>query len=201
MSHTKQQLNMLIVYISGCSRVVTTSDWSPLLPPVRFLVLNPRTVSLSRGGRSGDFAKQVPSSGEYYFVFGNYDKNHVAAIIISIDQQTQSTITNMLTVYSTRQTTVTTVSTTSIPTATNTQSWIDYGLLLASGTIVVVVIVAALFIMRRKSVPPTLIQHPAVTPSPALASPTKFCRHCGAKIPRDSKHCEECGARLVGLQE
>jgi len=25
---------------------------------------------------------------------------------------------------------------------------------------------------------------------------TKFCRFCGAKIPRDSKFCEECGTSL-----
>ena len=25
---------------------------------------------------------------------------------------------------------------------------------------------------------------------------TKFCRFCGAKIPRDSRFCEECGTRL-----
>ncbi len=26
---------------------------------------------------------------------------------------------------------------------------------------------------------------------------SKFCRKCGAKIPRDSEYCEECGARLA----
>jgi len=25
----------------------------------------------------------------------------------------------------------------------------------------------------------------------------KFCRECGAKIPRDSRYCEECGTRLA----
>jgi hypothetical protein len=34
-----------------------------------------------------------------------------------------------------------------------------------------------------------------VTPQPAI--PTKFCRFCGAKIPRDSKFCEECGAKIA----
>ena len=28
-------------------------------------------------------------------------------------------------------------------------------------------------------------------------SPTKFCRFCGAKIPRDSTFCEECGGKIV----
>jgi len=27
--------------------------------------------------------------------------------------------------------------------------------------------------------------------------PTKFCRRCGAKIPRDSKYCEECGGGMI----
>jgi len=32
----------------------------------------------------------------------------------------------------------------------------------------------------------------------AVAAPsTKFCRYCGAKIPRQSKFCEECGKKLV----
>jgi ribosomal protein L40E len=38
-------------------------------------------------------------------------------------------------------------------------------------------------------------------PQVSLAEPpdreTKFCRKCGAKIPRDSIFCEECGAKLV----
>ena len=32
-------------------------------------------------------------------------------------------------------------------------------------------------------------------PSPTTIS-MKFCRECGAKIPRDSNFCEECGAQL-----
>jgi len=29
-----------------------------------------------------------------------------------------------------------------------------------------------------------------------MTKPTKFCRECGAKIPKDSRYCEECGRRL-----
>jgi len=32
--------------------------------------------------------------------------------------------------------------------------------------------------------------------SAAAGAPIKFCRNCGAKIPRESKFCEECGTRL-----
>jgi hypothetical protein len=35
------------------------------------------------------------------------------------------------------------------------------------------------------------------TRTPSTIGPTKFCRECGAKIPRDSIFCEECGTRLV----
>jgi len=50
----------------------------------------------------------------------------------------------------------------------------------------------------------TLVQPtvPTTTPSvaqqaPATSPPTKFCRACGAKIPRDSIYCEECGTSLA----
>jgi hypothetical protein len=29
------------------------------------------------------------------------------------------------------------------------------------------------------------------------ATPTMFCRECGAKIPRDSKFCERCGSKVA----
>jgi len=38
------------------------------------------------------------------------------------------------------------------------------------------------------------VESPAVMPTEGRpAAPTKFCRHCGARIPRVSKYCEECG--------
>jgi hypothetical protein len=30
-----------------------------------------------------------------------------------------------------------------------------------------------------------------------LQSLRKFCRHCGASIPRDSNYCERCGMKLI----
>jgi hypothetical protein len=48
--------------------------------------------------------------------------------------------------------------------------------------------------------PPTTpvqdIPSPLSVGSPMIP-PTKFCRYCGAKIPRDSKFCEDCGAKLT----
>ena len=33
--------------------------------------------------------------------------------------------------------------------------------------------------------------------APAVVPPARFCRECGAKIPRDSIYCEECGTTLA----
>ena len=51
----------------------------------------------------------------------------------------------------------------------------------------------------------TLVE-PTAKPQPSVSGrlvanmvrPTRFCRECGAKIPRDSKFCEECGTELHG---
>jgi hypothetical protein len=45
----------------------------------------------------------------------------------------------------------------------------------------------------------TSITQRSLRPSGALArtSSTRFCRECGAKIPRDSRYCEECGTSLA----
>lgn len=49
-------------------------------------------------------------------------------------------------------------------------------------------------IPTRQVIEPSPIIAPiAVTP----AIPTKFCRFCRAKIPRESKFCEECGKALA----
>lgn len=78
-----------------------------------------------------------------------------------------------------------------------------YMILGGVGVAVVVVIMLALLMMRRKRPPfavyPMAVQAPVPTapPPPPLAALTKFCRHCGAKILRDSKFCEECGNSLT----
>jgi hypothetical protein len=52
----------------------------------------------------------------------------------------------------------------------------------------------------EKIVPPTA-KEPKQGPGPQHEPPklvsTKYCRECGAKIPRDSIFCEECGTRLA----
>jgi hypothetical protein len=50
----------------------------------------------------------------------------------------------------------------------------------------------------------TLVE-PTAKPQPSVngrqvadvVKPTKFCRVCGAKIPRDSMFCQECGEKIV----
>jgi hypothetical protein len=46
---------------------------------------------------------------------------------------------------------------------------------------------------------PESVPQPQVTEAAtaALATQTKFCRFCGAKILRDSEYCEECGKKLI----
>jgi len=39
-------------------------------------------------------------------------------------------------------------------------------------------------------------QAPIMTERSTVIPSMKFCRFCGAKIPRDSKFCEECGAKV-----
>jgi hypothetical protein len=49
------------------------------------------------------------------------------------------------------------------------------------------------------------LAEPTAKPQPSVngrqvadvVKPTKFCRECGANIPRDSKYCEKCGTRLA----
>jgi hypothetical protein len=47
--------------------------------------------------------------------------------------------------------------------------------------------------------PPIAIPASAQTVAPSVEAKaeTKFCRHCGAKILRDSAFCEECGGKLT----
>jgi ribosomal protein L40E len=43
----------------------------------------------------------------------------------------------------------------------------------------------------------TQIQASSKNKADMTITPTKFCRECGAKIPRDSVFCEECGKQLT----
>jgi hypothetical protein len=50
----------------------------------------------------------------------------------------------------------------------------------------------------RTLVEPTAKPQPSVNGRQVadVVKPTKFCRGCGASIPRDSTFCEECGTKL-----
>lgn len=54
-------------------------------------------------------------------------------------------------------------------------------------------------VQKPQTVKPTETP-PTVKPQTTVAreSLTKFCRHCGARIPRDSTFCQECGKEVAG---
>jgi len=52
---------------------------------------------------------------------------------------------------------------------------------------------AVVFIFRKRKTP----QNARLQIGPDQQSAMMFCRECGARIPRTSKHCSECGANLV----
>jgi ribosomal protein L40E len=101
--------------------------------------------------------------------------------------------------------------------ATNTLN--DVQIFLSSGgTILLLVVVAGAMVAvfafsRKKGSPPERKEETPEKPSPKEEIPTKpsvqdlkpsvqtetvskFCRHCGAKIPHDSAFCEACGMKL-----
>lgn len=49
----------------------------------------------------------------------------------------------------------------------------------------------------KESVPEQVVEAPTTSEPASPGKKTKFCRRCGAGIPRDSKFCEEYGAGLV----
>ena len=49
----------------------------------------------------------------------------------------------------------------------------------------------------KESAPEQVVEAPTTSEPASSSKKTKFCRECGASIPRDSKYCEECGASLV----
>ena len=54
-----------------------------------------------------------------------------------------------------------------------------------------------LLVGTRKAKPTIeIVMAPNVSTVDSSKAAMKFCRECGAKIPRESKHCEECGTRL-----
>lgn len=52
------------------------------------------------------------------------------------------------------------------------------------------------FLRPAPKVEPAIIQQETEPQKVATKSGMKFCRECGAKIPRDSVFCEECGSKL-----
>jgi len=75
---------------------------------------------------------------------------------------------------------------------------------LGLAVIVAIVIVVFAFRRRKKAAPPPTLEVPAVPPTPPLpveapavapVPATKYCVHCGARIPVESIYCGKCGGR------
>jgi ribosomal protein L40E len=148
-----------------------------------------------------EFTTAVPSTGEYYFLFFNDDKSHGVVVTLNVDagtQQTEYTVTNEHTVYSTEQTIY--------PTQTMTFSTepVGIGALFYSGIGLIVVAVVLLGVSRIRGsrpssapVPTTRAAQPAPTAPavPSLKTAGKFCINCGAPLPVQATFCNKCGSR------
>ncbi len=74
-------------------------------------------------------------------------------------------------------------------------SWIGVGFLIAAVLTMKIVTVSETTVKQEDAIP--IIGPVKITNDQApVAPPLKYCRYCGAKIPRQSKFCEECGATL-----
>jgi ribosomal protein L40E len=70
-------------------------------------------------------------------------------------------------------------------------------------TVTIILVGAALFYFGRTRqishdvIPPSQLSNQATEPTKDTVKPTvKFCRECGAKMPRDSRFCEKCGQNV-----
>jgi hypothetical protein len=160
------------------------------------------TKGLTSGkSNAKEFTVTIPSSGEYYFVFQNTDNYNAVTITLDIDtglQQTEYTVTNEHTVYSTQQTVFPTQTVTS-----SVQSG-GVGLLLYIGIALIVVAVVVLAIGMRRGVSPSPAPVPPATPvatsAPAVSPASvpvarKFCINCGAPLPIQMVFCNKCGTK------
>jgi len=46
--------------------------------------------------------------------------------------------------------------------------------------------------------PRSVAFRPVVQPGAAIATPTRYCAHCGAGLQVDWAHCAQCGAPITG---
>ncbi len=98
-------------------------------------------------------------------------------------------------------------------TLSDVQTFLNSGGTILLLVVVVGAIVAVVVFTRRKAPAPERKEETPEKPSPKEEIPTKpsvqdlkpslqtetvskFCRHCGAKIPKDSTFCESCGKKL-----
>ena len=143
------------------------------------------------GLRNYETTVTIPSSGTYYVMFLNSNKQDVSVSVRmdTIAQQTVVTKTVKSTYYSTEQSPVVTervsVNTERVPLGV-----MFYG---GIGLLVIAVVVLVSSMMRRKP-------EPGTTPSPPESAPAqapegKFCVECGAPLSARASFCKKCGTK------
>jgi len=149
-----------------------------------------------RSANQAKFDTQIASGGSYYFLFLNMGGSP-ATITLNVEQSPQQsviTLTTHSTVYSTEKTVYPTQVVTTTPRQTLAYF---FGIALIMAGIALVGLEPKI---TRKDRPagalPTQPIGVVAAERKEMVS-TKYCRECGAKIPRDSTYCEECGARLA----
>jgi len=164
-------------------------DWKQLRDCVLVKTFN-RVTAARMDTSEYELTTNIPSSGEYYFVFLNPHGDPVT-ISLNVDGGVQEMVTIA--------TSVRTISSTKVSFDTHPAG---FGLLFYAGIGLVLVAAAVLAISRRigavsspARVPPATAVAPAVTPSPSAPSTGKFCMNCGAPLPARATFCNECGLR------
>jgi ribosomal protein L40E len=169
--------------------------------------------------KSKAFNFTAQTTGKYYFIVELLSYTNVSTNV-ALDAYSISTETYPFTIFSsttyvavaTLTETLTSAYTQQVASAAEgTNNDLLIGILVA----VVVVAVAAAYLMSQKKKSTKADQKQTVTPITKTTEPTqpkpppqpseikpeskssKYCRKCGATIPRDSVFCEECGTKLT----
>lgn len=149
-----------------------------------------------RSANQAKFDTQIAVGGSYYFLFLNMGGSPVTIRLNVEESPHQSVIT--LTTHSTVYSTEKTIYPTQVVTTTPRQT-LAYFFGMALVMVGIVLVILEPKITQRGRPVGVLPTQPIVTVATERKEmvSTKYCRYCGAKIPRESEYCEECGRKIV----